>query len=131
VPSGLSAAEFAFIKERYAEASVIMEYGSGGTTLAATKMAQKLVLTIEPNSGTAKKLIDQVREGKPASRHFVHPNEEIWKLFNDRHPDVILVQGTERALLRLKFQVQHPEPEGRRMLQWTDEASTSAARNVA
>lgn len=98
VPSGLSAAEFAFIKERYAEASVIMEYGSGGTTLAATKMAQKLVLTIEPNSGTAKKLIDQVREGKPASRHFVHPNEEIWKLFNDRHPDVILVQGTERAL---------------------------------
>ena len=34
-------------------------------------------------------------------------------------------------LLRLKFQVQHPEPEGRRMLRWTDEASTSAARNVA
>ncbi len=35
------------------------------------------------------------------------------------------------AMLRLKFQVQHPEPEGRRMLRWTDEASTSAARNVA
>jgi membrane-anchored protein YejM (alkaline phosphatase superfamily) len=34
-------------------------------------------------------------------------------------------------MLRLKFQVQHPEPTGHRMLRWTDEASTSAARNVA
>ncbi len=33
--------------------------------------------------------------------------------------------------LRLKFQVHHPEPFGHRMLRWTDEASTSAARNVA
>jgi len=33
--------------------------------------------------------------------------------------------------LRLKFQVQHLEPVGHRMLQWTDEASTSAARTVA
>ena len=32
---------------------------------------------------------------------------------------------------RLKFQVQHPRPTGHRMLRWTDEASTSAARNVA
>jgi ABC-type Fe3+ transport system permease subunit len=34
-------------------------------------------------------------------------------------------------MLRLKFQVQHPRPTGHRMLRWTDEASTSAARNVA
>jgi hypothetical protein len=34
-------------------------------------------------------------------------------------------------VLRLKFQVQHPEPSGHRMLRWTDEVSTSAARNVA
>ena len=34
-------------------------------------------------------------------------------------------------LLRLKFEVQHPRPTGHRMLRWTDEASTSAARNVA
>jgi hypothetical protein len=33
--------------------------------------------------------------------------------------------------LRLKFQVQHPEPERYRMLRWTKEASTSAVRNVA
>ena len=33
--------------------------------------------------------------------------------------------------LRLKFEVQHPRPAGHRMLRWTDEASTSAARNVA
>jgi hypothetical protein len=33
--------------------------------------------------------------------------------------------------LRLKLQVQHRRPFGHRMLRWTDEASTSAARNVA
>ena len=35
------------------------------------------------------------------------------------------------VILRLKFEVQHPRPAGHRMLRWTDEASTSAARNVA
>jgi hypothetical protein len=34
-------------------------------------------------------------------------------------------------LLRLKFQVQHPRPEGHRMLRWTDDTSTSVVRNVA
>lgn len=32
--------------------------------------------------------------------------------------------------LRPKFQVQHSEPERRRMLQWTDEASISLAKNT-
>ena len=35
------------------------------------------------------------------------------------------------GMLRLKLQVQHPPPVGHRMSRWTDEASTSAARNVA
>ena len=35
-----------------------------------------------------------------------------------------------RVQLRLKFQVQHSRPTGHRMLRWTDEASTSSARNV-
>jgi len=34
-------------------------------------------------------------------------------------------------LLRLKFQVQHPAPSGHRMLRWTNDTSTSTARNVA
>ena len=33
--------------------------------------------------------------------------------------------------LRLKFQVQHPTPSGHRMLRWTNDTSTSTARNVA
>jgi hypothetical protein len=33
--------------------------------------------------------------------------------------------------LRLKFQVQHPEPAGHRMLRWTNDTGTSPARNVA
>ena len=45
--------------------------------------------------------------------------------------------GAQRSIqialikLRLKLQVQHPPPVGHRMSRWTDEASTSAARNVA
>jgi len=35
------------------------------------------------------------------------------------------------APLRLKFQVQHPAPSGHRMLRWTNDTSTSTARNVA
>jgi len=35
------------------------------------------------------------------------------------------------ALLRLKFQVQHARPSGHRMLRWTNDTSTSTARNVA
>ena len=44
-------------------------------------------------------------------------------------PDGIDVQR-ERVLkhLRLKHQVQHPEPVGHRMLRWTDDTSTSTAR---
>ena len=38
---------------------------------------------------------------------------------------------SHEAMLRLKFQVQHPWPDGHRMLRWTDEASTSAVRSVA
>jgi hypothetical protein len=34
-------------------------------------------------------------------------------------------------LLRLKHQVQHPAPRGHRMLRWTNDTSTSTARNVA
>ena len=34
-------------------------------------------------------------------------------------------------LLRLKFQVQHPQPKGHRMLRWTDDTNTSTARNAA
>jgi hypothetical protein len=36
-----------------------------------------------------------------------------------------------KGVLRLKFQVQHPEPAGHRMLRWTNDTGTSPARNVA
>jgi hypothetical protein len=52
--------------------------------------------------------------GRPEVEKAVH---ELFSLYNE--------------LLRLKFQVQHPEPERYRMLRWTKEASTSAVRNVA
>jgi hypothetical protein len=37
----------------------------------------------------------------------------------------------KNSQLRLKFQVQHPAPIGHRMLRWTNDTSTSTARNVA
>jgi len=47
------------------------------------------------------------------------------------HPIMDEVATTLNKNLTLKFQVQHPRPAGHRMSRWTDEASTSAARNVA
>jgi hypothetical protein len=49
----------------------------------------------------------------------------------DRLADEGIMFVDHYGQLRLKFQVQHPRPTGHRMLRWTDEASTSAARNVA
>ena len=45
--------------------------------------------------------------------------------------DSWISKGSNILLLRLKFQVQHRNPAGDRMLRWTDEASTSTVRNVA
>jgi surface polysaccharide O-acyltransferase-like enzyme len=50
--------------------------------------------------------------------------DRIDRSFNPRN-------GPFMGLLRLKFQVQHPRPSGHRMLQWTNDTSTSTARNVA
>jgi hypothetical protein len=41
------------------------------------------------------------------------------------------VLHSKRRELKLKFQMQHSEPFRPRMLRWTYEASTSAARTVA
>jgi hypothetical protein len=51
--------------------------------------------------------------------------EYLEKLFFSAYPDIELKD------LRLKFQMQHSEPFGHRMLLWTYETSTSAARTVA
>jgi len=64
------------------------------------------------------------RVGRPMERGVpdVHAFYREW-LLRDGYP--------AWPFLRLKLQVQHLTPTGHRMLRWTDEASTSAARNVA
>ena len=57
-------------------------------------------------------------------------NANLKNLYAGR-PSYFSIVRTMCASLRLKIEVQHPRPAGRRMLRWTDEASTSAARNVA
>jgi predicted RNase H-like nuclease len=47
----------------------------------------------------------------------------MWKIIEKAEKDA--------KELRLKFQVQHPAPIGHRMLRWTNDTSTSTARNVA
>ena len=68
------------------------------------------------------------------------PSGEFMRIASDERGNSYLVQRQAkhspiaeqyRQLLRLKLQVQHRRPFGHRMLRWTDEASTSAARNVA
>jgi len=96
-----------------------------GTITVAGNLVQAAgsVYDIELNSAGASDLTDVTGTATIASGAALN----IQQL--DFGPYVIGTQYT--VLLRLKFQVQHPAPSGHRMLRWTNDTSTSTARNVA
>jgi 5-deoxy-glucuronate isomerase len=87
------------------------------------------------------------------SLYHLKPGDKAAEVANDREVMLVMVEGKAHIKgagqdwgvlgdrmdvfektpphLRLKFQMQHSEPFGHRMLRWTYEASTSAARTVA
>jgi hypothetical protein len=116
----------------YQKASVILEYGSGGSTIAASSYAQKRVFSVESDLFWALRLrsrIDELKLPSPATvyhadigptgdwgrpldathwdRFWRYP-AQIWDEPFFRHPDVVLIDGRFRAacfatvLLRIK-----------------------------
>ncbi len=105
-------AEAAFLRAAYAEAAVILEYGSGGSTVVAAELPGKTVFSVETgyfNANTTASAvtlhhvdIGATREwGKPVDdsgwRRYHHYPLSVWDRADFRHPDVVLIDGRFRV----------------------------------
>ncbi len=112
--------EAARVRAAYEAADVILEYGSGGSTVLGARMPGKLVLTVESDFNWALDLqgwLDQANLpsaaivhyqdigqtgswGRPVDccdwRKFHHYPTKIWDAPFFRHPDVVLIDGRFR-----------------------------------
>lgn len=117
----MSEAEAAYLTQMYKDASVILEYGSGGSTRIAAAMPGKTVFSVESDQAWAENLQKEIDASKPVSPVIVyHPDigevgrwgrpvsEDNWRKFQRyptkiwdepffRHPDLILIDGRMRC----------------------------------
>lgn len=110
----------AYVKKIYSQASVILEYGSGGSTLIAARMPNKSVISVENDARWAKDMQAWIANADLSSRPLIYPvdvgetgkwarpkNARAWKRFHTyplkvwdeaffQEPDVILIDGRFR-----------------------------------
>ncbi|MBH8610374.1 O-linked N-acetylglucosamine transferase, SPINDLY family protein [Pseudomonas mohnii] len=110
----------AYLKTIYAEASVILEYGSGGSTIMAARMPDKSVISVENDARWAKDMQAWIASASLPSPPVIYPidvgetgpwarpkNARAWKKFHTyplkvwdepffEQPDVILIDGRFR-----------------------------------
>ena len=130
----LPEAEAALLSAEYAAASVILEYGSGGSTVLAGEMPGKRVFSVESDPDWAAMMRDWFAQSPPASpvavihadigptKEWGHPKSHhgwrsypayplgVWELDEIPHPDVVLVDGRFRVgcALATAFRAQRP-----------------------
>lgn len=120
VTPSMPEAEAEHLRNAYRRASVILEYGSGGSTRLASQMPGKLVLSVESDLAWARALRREIANAAPLSpavvyhvdigptgrwgrpvdesgwkRYHCYPNA-IWDEPFFRHPDVVLIDGRFR-----------------------------------
>ena len=114
--------EAALLRAAYECAEVILEYGSGGSTVMASEMAGKAVWSVESDQAWAQMMRGWLAANPPAegtevdvvwsdigpTKEWGHPVDhsewarfanyplEVWDLKGFRHPDVVLVDGRFR-----------------------------------
>lgn len=128
----LPPAEAAHLTEHYKAARIILEYGSGGSTVLGARLPGKLVFSVESDRDWAIDLQEKIDRANLASPAIVYPvdigptgawgrpvDESSWRQFHRyptaiwsepffRHPDLILIDGRFRpacfvnACLRIK-----------------------------
>lgn len=115
------AEEAAFVRERYAQARVILEYGSGGSTVLAAGMPGKRVFSVESDRDWSLRLQARLEAGDLPSAATVHyvdigatgawgrpVGPQAWQRFWRypasvwdapwfRHPDLVLIDGRFRT----------------------------------
>ncbi len=115
-------AEGALLRDLYARAEVILEYGSGGSTVLASEMPGKTVFTVESDQAWAQMMRGWMAQNPPCEgtqvdivwsdvgptkewgypqddsewRRYVRYPLEVWGLKGFRQPDVVLVDGRFR-----------------------------------
>ncbi|EAR51654.1 hypothetical protein OG2516_03680 [Oceanicola granulosus HTCC2516] len=130
----LPEAEAAWLREAYEAAGVILEYGSGGSTVMAAEMDGKTVTSVENDPAWADMMeawfaanppaslpriarvdVGEVKEwGKPANnaRHFAYPGYAlgVWGGKAFVQPDLVLIDGRFRVgcLLACVFRSRRP-----------------------
>ena len=128
-------AEQAFLREAYREARVILEYGTGGSTMMAARMgAGKYVLGVESDRDWARSLRAALARDLPGAlvtvlhvdigptgawgrplddrhwhRYHAYPNA-IWDAPFFRQPDVVLVDGRFRTACLLTTALRTTRP---------------------
>lgn len=112
--------EAALLSQHYANADVILEYGSGGSTVLAAGMADKLIFSVESDWRWAMRLQRHLDHANLASPAVIFPvdigttaqwgrpiDESGWRRYHRypaaiwseaffRHPDVVLIDGRFR-----------------------------------
>jgi len=113
-------AETAHLADAYRRAQVILEYGSGESTKLASRMSDKLVLSVESDPQWARNLRREIEETQAVSSVVIYDvdigitgpwgrplDESGWKRYHHypnaiwdedffRHPDVVLIDGRFR-----------------------------------
>lgn len=131
----MPAPEAAVIREAYAKADVILEFGSGGSTVVGAE-AGKRVTSVESDKAWAQMMRDWFAANPPAgevdiiwsdigpTKEWGHPADdsgwkgfaryplEVWDLPDFQHPDVVLVDGRFRmgCVLGAAFRITRPIP---------------------
>ena len=115
------AEEADFIRAEYASAGVILEYGSGGSTVLASEMADKRVFSVESDKAWSENLKDFLAghpdrrsevtllhvDVGPTKRWGIPASDKFWRnywrypaaIYSEdafQHPDLILVDGIFR-----------------------------------
>ncbi|MCR8546968.1 hypothetical protein M4578_03940 [Salipiger sp. P9] len=129
-------AEAALLRDHYARAGVILEYGSGGSTVYASELTGKTVFSVESDRDWAQMMRRWFAENPPVAgtevdviwsdvgptREWGRPVDdsewrrwprypfEVWGLPEFRHPDVVLVDGRfrEGCALATAFLAERP-----------------------
>ena len=115
-------AEAERVTRAYGEADVILEYGSGGSTVMASEMSGKTVFSVESDQHWAEKMRGWFLQNPPAQdtrvdvfwvnigetgdwgkpmntdgwRHYIDYPLSVWQRKEFRQPDVVLVDGRFR-----------------------------------